>query len=84
MKETLKTNRVETISSILNRSEAKTGVEIGVFKGEFSRDILERWNGTLYLIDPWRELSDEEYLDSSNHKNHQDERSWFTSSRTIL
>ena len=72
MKETLKTNRVETISSILNKSEARTGVEIGVFKGEFSRAILEKWNGTLYLIDPWRELSDEEYLDSSNHKNHQD------------
>lgn len=72
MKETLDTNRIETISNILNKSGAKTGVEIGVFKGEFSRNILERWDGTLYLIDPWRELSDEEYLDSSNHKNHQD------------
>jgi len=72
MKETLSTGRIETISDILNKSGAKTGVEIGVFKGEFSRNILERWNGTLYLVDPWRELSDEEYLDSSNHKNHQD------------
>lgn len=72
MRETLSTGRIETISNILNNSGAKTGVEIGVFKGEFSRNILERWNGTLYLIDPWRELSDEEYLDSSNHKNHQD------------
>jgi cephalosporin hydroxylase len=72
MKETLSTDRIETISNILNKSKAKRGVEIGVFKGEFSRNILERWNGTLYLVDPWRELSDEEYLDSSNHKNHQD------------
>lgn len=72
MKEILNTGRIETISNILNKIGAKTGVEIGVFKGEFSRNILERWNGTLYLIDPWRELSDEEYLDSSNHKNHQD------------
>jgi len=72
MKQTLSTGRIETISTILNNSGAMTGVEIGVFKGEFSRNILERWNGTLYLVDPWRELSDEEYLDSSNHKNHQD------------
>lgn len=72
MKEILNTGRIETISNILNKIGAKTGVEIGVFKGEFSRNILERWNGTLYLIDPWRELSDDEYLDSSNHKNHQD------------
>jgi predicted O-methyltransferase YrrM len=72
MKPTIDTGRIETISNILNNSGAKTGVEIGVFKGEFSRNILERWNGTLYLVDPWRELSDEEYLDSSNHKNHRD------------
>lgn len=72
MKQILETDRIEAISSILNNSNAKIGVEIGVFKGEFSKNILERWNGTLYLIDPWRELSDTEYLDSSNHKNHQD------------
>ena len=72
MKKALNTDRIETISNILNKSNSHVGVEIGVFKGEFSRNILERWNGTLYLIDPWRELSDEEYLDSSNHKNHQD------------
>jgi predicted O-methyltransferase YrrM len=65
-------NRIDAISNILNKIGAKVGVEIGVFKGEFSRNILNKWNGTLYLIDPWRELSDEEYLDSSNHKNHQD------------
>lgn len=72
MKEQLKIDRIEAISNILNASNAKTGVEVGVFKGEFSKEILKRWNGTLYLIDPWRELSDEEYLDSSNHKNHKD------------
>ena len=64
-------SREEAVSNILNQNLAKIGVEIGVFKGEFSRNILEQWPGTLYLIDPWRDLSDEEYLDSSNHKNHQ-------------
>lgn len=39
-----------------------TGVEIGVLRGEYSKLILERWhNGTLYLIDTWRHLS--EYID---------------------
>jgi hypothetical protein len=72
MHKTLNIDRIEAISNILNNMDAKVGVEIGVFKGEFSRNILDRWSGTLYLIDPWRELSDDEYLDSSNHKNHQD------------
>lgn len=69
-RETLGLTRQEAIGNILNESGAKVGVEIGVFKGEFSKELLDRWNGTLYMVDPWRELTDEEYLDSSNHKNH--------------
>ena len=30
------------------------GVEVGVFKGEFSKEILSKWEGTLYMVDPWR------------------------------
>ena len=45
------------------------GVEVGVFKGGFSKEILSKWPGTLYMVDPWRPLGDE-YIDSSNHKNH--------------
>ena len=41
------------------------GVEIGVFKGEFSKEILNSWNGTLYMVDVWRGL-DEGYEDASN------------------
>ncbi len=63
--------REEVIPSLLNSVNAKVGVELGVFRGDFSKVLLEKWDGTLYLIDPWRPLSDEEYLDSSNHKNHQ-------------
>ncbi len=45
------------------------GVEVGVFKGEFSKQILSKWPGTLYMVDPWRPLGDE-YIDYSNHINH--------------
>jgi hypothetical protein len=45
------------------------GVEIGTFKGDFSKVILSTWGGTLYMIDPWRALGDE-YIDDSNHKFH--------------
>ena len=48
------------------------GVELGTFKGEFSRVILESWPGTLFMIDVWRPLSIEEYDDQSNHANHTD------------
>lgn len=46
------------------------GVELGSFKGTYAKEILTHWKGKLYMIDVWRELSDQEYEDSSNHKNH--------------
>jgi len=49
-----------------------SGVELGTFKGEYSRVILESWPGTLYMVDVWRPLSIEEYDDQSNHANHSD------------
>lgn len=62
-------SREEIIPSILENNNINgKGVEIGVFKGQFSKHILDNWSGTLYMIDPWRELED--YIDSSNHKNH--------------
>jgi len=45
------------------------GVEVGTFKGEFSKQIMQAWPGTLYMVDVWRPLGDE-YLDSSNHAQH--------------
>jgi len=66
---TLDETREDAIVRILNASGAKVGVEIGVFKGGFSKAILQGWEGKLYMIDPWRPLGDE-YLDSSNHKLH--------------
>lgn len=54
------------LEAVLARIQPTTlGAEIGVFRAEFARDILRRWPGTMYLIDPWRPLG-EEYQDSSN------------------
>ena len=49
-----------------------TGVELGTFKGEFSKKILDNWSGSLFMVDVWRPLSQEEYDDQSNHANHAD------------
>ncbi len=66
-------NRLDLIPALLNsQCPGGKGVEIGVFKGQFTKHILDRWDGTLYLVDPWRALNEEEYLDSSNHANHND------------
>lgn len=62
-------NRVELLKQICNEFPMGKGVEVGTFKGEFSKNILENWDGTLYMVDVWRGLSDE-YIDSSNHALH--------------
>jgi hypothetical protein len=42
-----------------------TGVEVGVFRGEFAQQILKTWRGRkLILVDTWRHLHD--YHDSWN------------------
>lgn len=63
-------NRLDLIPKLLQKYPNGKGVEIGVFKGEFTKHLLENWSGTMYLVDPWRELDEAEYADSSNHKNH--------------
>ena len=64
-------HRDDLIQDFNNLIPSGKGVEIGVFKGEFSKQILNNWGGTLYMVDVWRPLSDE-YEDSSNHKDHVD------------
>ena len=67
----LNKSRIPVITDILKNINAKKGVEIGVFKGQFTKQLLENWDGTMYMIDPWRALGDE-YIDASNHKEHTD------------
>ena len=53
--------------NILNQYSLNVGAEIGTFKGEFSKHLLENWHGKLFMVDVWNELGDD-YVDSSNHK----------------
>ena len=65
-------NRLEFIEDLNSYiSPDGKGVEVGVYKGEFSQEILKNWTGTLFMVDVWRPLG-EEYNDSSNHKYHSD------------
>jgi len=45
-------NRIELID-MFNRRGFKTGAEIGVWKGEYSKKILERTKAVLFCVDPW-------------------------------
>lgn len=62
-------SRVELMSRLGKEFQLGKGVEVGSFKGEFAKEILESWSGTLYMVDVWRGLGNE-YLDSSNHNIH--------------
>jgi hypothetical protein len=62
-------DRVELIKNIGKEFPNGVGVEVGTFKGEFSKQILENWNGKLYMVDVWRDMDEKEYVDASNHKN---------------
>lgn len=64
-------NNRESFPQLLNeKGLTRIGVELGTFKGEFSKKILDNWNGSLFMVDVWRPLSQEEYDDQSNHANH--------------
>lgn len=48
-------------------SEAKSGAEIGVYKGDNASAMLEAMpHLKLYLVDPWRSLPESEYKDLAN------------------
>jgi FkbM family methyltransferase len=57
---------------LTNLGLVNKGVELGTFKGGYSRKIVSNWPGKLYMVDVWRPLSIEEYDDASNHQNHID------------
>jgi cephalosporin hydroxylase len=62
-------SRIDLLKEIGLEFPNGKGAEIGTFKGEFAKEILQNWSGTLYMVDVWRPLG-EEYLDSSNHAIH--------------
>ena len=58
--------RVDLIKSIGQEFSKGKGVEVGTFKGSFSKQIMNNWTGTLYMVDVWRPL-ESGYDDASNH-----------------
>jgi hypothetical protein len=74
-------NREELVVKELNQRNYKTGVEIGTFKGYFAQHILRNWNGTLYMVDVWRELEKKEYTDISNRTT--EDNVWFEAMKAI-
>lgn len=52
--------RVEMWAEAINRADARRVAEIGVWKGEFARQLLERCPGieAYVMIDPWANLPD--------------------------
>lgn len=61
--------RLELLRQICREFPLGKGIEVGTFKGEFTREVVSGWMGTMYMIDVWRPLGDE-YLDASNHAIH--------------
>ena len=56
-------DRIQLLDLIFSELKNGVGVEVGTFKGQFSKEILKRWNGKLYMVDVWNELGDE-YIDT--------------------
>lgn len=58
----------EELPYILNaRGLVGRGAEIGVRKGNYSKLLLETWEGKkLFSVDPWKEFDDTEYQDGAN------------------
>jgi len=54
---------------------AGEGVEVGVYKGEFSFHLLNTWEcRRLTSIDPWKEFASSEYIDALNVSREDQER----------
>jgi hypothetical protein len=61
--------RLDLAAFFENKNILGRGVEVGSYKGEYAKDILSKWSGTLYLVDVWKQLDIAEYEDLSNQKN---------------
>lgn len=53
----------------LSRNNCKIGIEIGSYKGQYAKILLDNWQGHLYMVDVWRKMDESEYVDASNQEN---------------
>jgi hypothetical protein len=58
--------RIELIEKIGKEFPIGKGVELGVYLGEFSKEILNVWGGTLYMVDVWNNVA-YGYNDAANN-----------------
>lgn len=63
-------NRVELIEHIGKTFPKGFGMEVGVLKGEFSKEILNVWGGTLFMVDTWKDLQEE--YQNTNIRNYEE------------
>jgi len=65
-----KSNQYSTRNKLINLFEEKRllnkGAEIGVYAGDYSKEIINIWKGDLILVDPWRKTNENEYRDVTN------------------
>ena len=71
------------IGQFLNRYDLTgNGIEIGVQKGEFSKQILSQWQGKmLYLVDCWEQQ--ENYNDLANCSDNEQSANYKTTLKNI-
>jgi predicted O-methyltransferase YrrM len=56
-------------ADFLTENNYKMGIEIGSYKGVYSKYLLDNWKGYLYMVDVWMKLPESEYVDISNQEN---------------
>jgi len=66
------TNRSELTRFFQSKNKIGKGVEIGTYKGEYAKEILQNWSGKLFLVDVWFIQNEQEYNDISNQKNYKE------------
>ena len=63
-------NREDLTQTFEKNKSLGKGVEVGTYKGEYAKVILNNWTGQLYLIDVWKNLNTEEYKDCCNQSDY--------------
>jgi hypothetical protein len=65
-------NRSELTKFFESKNKIGKGVEVGSYKGQYAKEILQNWKGKLFLVDVWFTQDEQEYNDISNQKNYKE------------
>jgi hypothetical protein len=68
---------------LLNGLNFKTGVEVGVWRGEFAEHILQYWGGHLTLVDCWQPQPVERYHDIMNQSQEIQDKCFLETTRRM-